>query len=84
MSQRTIFQSNSIEFTPDIYANKKAIIEAIGHLFMHAGRAILDAAEDSNSQIPRSFDLIKEVDGWDMQFKMKLNLEEPSSQEPNK
>lgn len=75
--QQTIFQSNDIEFSTDGDANRRAIITGLGHLFQHVGYSLIRHADDPDMKIPESFDLIREVEGWDMRFKLKLNLKEP-------
>lgn len=75
-NQRTVFTGNSIEFTGDGKVNKARIVDSIGHLLIYAGRCLLDIADNRETEIPQSFEIIRELDGWDMNFKLVMKMEQ--------
>lgn len=80
---RTVFQSNSIEFERNPEASKAAMIRAIGELLVHAGYSLVRHAQEMDFAIPDSFDLVKEVDGWDLRFVLRLNVRNEEPEQDN-
>lgn len=73
--RRLVFRSGSIELGSNKEMVKAKALQAIGHLFVHAGYAIQRAAEDPNSEIPEKFTLEQHVEGWDVSFTLRFDPE---------